>query len=419
MRKTSTTLSPAEALKCIEKQPRQTAQYGHIKSTLKPTASSSLTKVHVTTRVPVTDPDTGVVSHVQHQTVVDTKEELELHFAQAEGTPFTEAPLKGLTPNDVLDAYTDPEGTRLQLPAGTFKETHTVMDILWDAFLDRPPLIPPTISFEDCVTSLLHWDEKTSTSPSRRHLGLYKSILTAHIDSGAEFNASKPDTLSLTAKATTLLFAIHVIAVSVAEMGLYLKRWTHVTNAMIYKKAGVLELNELRVIHLFEADFNLLVGFIFGRRIVHNAVDHQRLHPCQFGKKDGECMDAAISKTLHNVIATYTKTSLRQFESDATACFDIIVMTFAMLCFFAYCCPSLLIKFWFAVLQHHSHKVKTGHGISDGSYTYSDALQYMAPARDRVAVPEAVPFQPLSCCMCRINYLTASLSVTQPSTYGI
>jgi hypothetical protein len=187
MRKSSTTLSPAEALKCIDKQLRQTAQYGHIKSTLKPTASASLTKVHVTTRVPVTDPDTAVVSHVPHVTVVDTKEELELrilarnklHFAQAEGTPFTEAPLKGLTPNDALDSFSDPDGARLRLLAGTFAETHSVMAILKDAFLDRPPLISPTISFEDFVTSLLHWDEKTSTSPSEQHLGLYKSILTA------------------------------------------------------------------------------------------------------------------------------------------------------------------------------------------------------------------------------------------------
>jgi hypothetical protein len=110
---------------------------------------------------------------------------------------------------------------------------------------------------------------------------------------------------------------------------------------MIYKKAGVLALDELRAIHLFEADFNLLIGLIFGCRTIHNAVDHQRLHPSQFGKKSGECMDAAISKTLHNVLATYTKTPLGQFESDATACFDRIVMVFAMLCFFAYGCPMI------------------------------------------------------------------------------
>jgi hypothetical protein len=143
-----------------------------------------------------------------------------------------------------------------------------------------------------------------------------------------------------------------------------------VINVMTYKKAGVLELDELRVIHLFEADLNLLIGLISGRRTVHNAVDSSRLHPSQFGKKGGECMYAAVTKVLHNTIVTVTKTPMGQFESDATACFDRIVMGFAMLCFFIYGCPSLLLDFWFGVLTHHSHKIKTSHGISRGSYSY-------------------------------------------------
>jgi hypothetical protein len=379
MRKTSSTLSPAASLKCIDKQLRQTAHYGHIKATLKPTIPSSLTKVHITTTTQLADPVTGEITEVQNVTVVDTKAELESrilarnkkHFAQAEGSPFTTTPLKDLTPAHSLETFFDSSGQPINLPNGTFQETATVLEILRDAFRARPPAIASTVLFEDFVTSFLHWDEKTSTSPSGRHLGLYKSIVTAHIDSGAEFTEAQDDALSTSSKATLILHAIHDIAVCVAERGLYLHRWIHVTNAMIYKKPGVLELDELRVIHLFEADFNLLVGLIFGRRTVHNAVDHQKLHPCQFGKKGGECMDAAISKTLHNVISTYTKTSLGQFESDATACFDRIVMSFAMLCFFAYGCPLLLINFWLGVLRHHSHKVKTSHGISAGSYAYS------------------------------------------------
>jgi hypothetical protein len=160
-----------------------------------------------------------------------------------------------------------------------------------------------------------------------------------------------------------------------------LQRWIHVTNAMIYKKPGVLELDKLCVIHLFEAAFNLLVGLIFGRQTVHNVVGHQKLHPYQFGKKGGECMDAAISKTLHNVISTYTKTSLDQFESDATTCFDRIVMSYAMLCFFAYGCPLLLINFWLGVLRHHRHKVETSHGISAGSYEYSQDSPIHGPGQ--------------------------------------
>jgi hypothetical protein len=60
-----------------------------------------------------------------------------------------------------------------------------VMEILRDSIRDRPNAIPTTISFKDFVASFLHRDEKISTSPSGRHLGLYKSILAGHIDSGS------------------------------------------------------------------------------------------------------------------------------------------------------------------------------------------------------------------------------------------
>jgi hypothetical protein len=90
--------------------------------------------------------------------------------------------------------------------------------------------------------------------------------------------------------------------------GQYLLRWIQVINIMIDKKIGVLELDELRVIHLFEADFNLLVGLIFGRSTVHNAVNNQQLHLSQYGKKGGECMDAAVSK-VENGLVLYLVTS--------------------------------------------------------------------------------------------------------------
>ena len=38
-------------------------------------------------------------------------------------------------------------------------------------------------------------------------------------------------------------------------------------------------LNEkLRVIHLFEADYNLVIGLIFGRRALYSGVENRMLH---------------------------------------------------------------------------------------------------------------------------------------------
>jgi hypothetical protein len=249
-RKTLSTLSPEASLKYISKQLKQYAHFGHIKHVLKPTTHSPLSKVHVTTTINSINPKTGATE------TTDT----------------------------------------------VFAETATVLQHLREAMEDRPPSIPATITFKAFVSSCLHWNEHTSTSPSGRHLVLYKSMLTAHCDRGGEIDDAKKD------------------------FGL-----------------PPTKMDELRVIHLFEADFNLLVGRIFGRRTVHNAVNHRRLHQSQYGKKGGECMDAAISKVLHTIIDTYSKTPMGQFESDATSCF---VMQFPMLCFFVYGCPALVLQFW-------------------------------------------------------------------------
>jgi hypothetical protein len=150
---------------------------------------------------------------------------------------------------------------------------------------------------------------------------------------------------------------------------------------MIYKKTGVIELDKLRVIHLFEADFNLLIGVYFGRRAMHHQVDRQLIHPGQFGKPGGECQDAALSKVLHNIMAHFTKTPMGQFESDATACFDREVMSFVFCCFRSHGVPIGPLRMWEQVLYNVVHRVKTAHGISAGAYAYSDTSPIHGPGQ--------------------------------------
>jgi len=44
---------------------------------------------------------------------------------------------------------------------------------------------------------------------------------------------------------------------------------------MIYKKPGNIDIEELRCIHLFEADFNLTIGVIFGRKAMQKAFTNE------------------------------------------------------------------------------------------------------------------------------------------------
>jgi hypothetical protein len=83
---------------------------------------------------------------------------------------------------------------------------------------------------------LLHWRDKTSTSPSGRHLGLYRALVMAHCNSSGEFCDSDPnDESDLTTKemAEQILELIHGFASAAARQGFYLRRWISVVNVMI------------------------------------------------------------------------------------------------------------------------------------------------------------------------------------------
>jgi hypothetical protein len=190
-RKTSSKLSPEESLKCIDCQVKQTTSFANVQYPIKPTTFKPLSNVHVTTKTMTT----GVPVEASHVEVVDTRIELEQqilarnkkHFAQAEGTPFTQAPLNLMTATNALN-YFDENGEPIGLPGGTFAETKMVLQLLKEALNDPPPNIDATLSFDDFVTSFLKWNENTLTSPSGQHLGLYIKLVTAHCDSGSEFD---------------------------------------------------------------------------------------------------------------------------------------------------------------------------------------------------------------------------------------
>jgi hypothetical protein len=104
---------------------------------------------------------------------------------------------------------------------------------------------------------------------------------------------------------------------------------------MIYKKPGCIKLEKLCIIHSFEADFNLVIGLLFGQKAMYHASEHNLIHQGQYCKKAGKCntMVMVMLKVLHNLFAWLTKTPMGgQFKFDSTAYF---VMLFILHCFIA------------------------------------------------------------------------------------
>jgi hypothetical protein len=143
------------------------------------------------------------------------------------------------------------------------------------------------------------------------------------------------------------------------------------------------------VIHLFEADLNLIIDILFGRRAMFHQVDNNKMNPAQFAKPGGECADPSISKVLHNLTAILTHTSMGQFESDATACFDQEVMKFVLTCYHSAGAPLGPLTMWEKVLHNIVHTVKTGYELSNASYSFSAEAPIHGPGQGCRAGPSS------------------------------
>jgi hypothetical protein len=138
---------------------------------------------------------------------------------------------------------------------------------------------------------------------------------------------------------------------------------------MIYKKAGVDLMKKLRVIHLFEADYNFIIGTIFGRRAMYSGVDNKTLHSSQWAQPGRQCSDVVVMRELTLATAKMTKTPLAGFENDASACYDRIVMNLVSAIFDRLGVPPGPLRLQEQTLLSVAHFLKTGFGISNDSYT--------------------------------------------------
>jgi hypothetical protein len=91
--------------------------------------------------------------------------------------------------------------------------------------------ISSIISLMDFISAIKVWNEKTSTSPSGRHLGHYKLLVKSYQDKNAA-----PALRAATGEILQIMVGIMDLA---SERGFTLDRWTKVVNVMIYKKVGV------------------------------------------------------------------------------------------------------------------------------------------------------------------------------------
>ena len=284
------------------------------------------------------------------------------HFSQAEGTPFAAPTLRDLFgqfgTNDTSQRLLDGQLDIASLPVSAATKA-----ILYQLRRTAPPnSLSAHLTADDLRAGYKVWRESTATSPSGRHLGHDKVLFCYEPDQEPDEDEAP--------RLSTRMFHIKASLINLATYsGHVLERWKTVHTLMFEKVTGWPYIEKLRVIHLLESDFNLMVGILFSRRTMQAAEAIGALGQGNAGsRKDRSAEEVHLLKHVLYGITRITQTNAASFDNDAKSCFDRIVpLLVSLICqrygMEAKAC-ELLLKVWY----HSRYHARTQHGVSESSF---------------------------------------------------
>lgn len=238
---------------------------------------------------------------------------------------------------------------------------------------------------DDFCAKLKLWSESTTTSPSGMRLGhYYKSLIARHSfssdasdeDLTPEFKARRNDLDFKQRSIRTLWLEILNFAL---ERGYSFQRWKKVVNTMLFKDPDNVRLHRTRVIHMYEADFNLFLFNLFlgikWREAMHQAEDLRLLNDGQFGSRPfRNATESVFIEELQLEISQATRKPLVLTTYDVTACYDRIIPNLGMTVSQKYGVPPAATACNASTLEQADFHVRTELGISATGYHHEPAF---------------------------------------------
>ena len=143
---------------------------------------------------------------------------------------------------------------------------------------------------------------------------------------------------------------------------------------MIHKEPGNNKIHRLRVIHLFEADFNLILS-VKWKQLLKRVLDAGFINPGQNGSCPGcESTGLPFLEELKMEISYLTRYALINMDVDASSCFDRIIPALASLINRKFGMHKNVVMVHAATLEKAKYKLKTALGVSEGWYQHSITL---------------------------------------------
>ena len=297
-----------------------------------------------TTFVTVTDEDGNKIDiTVKEQMEKAIIEENRLKYHQTEQTcPFLHSPL-------VDDLGQCAEGPRFtDVLNGTYEPPPSVDTYTKDFFEvckrnEGDPTTQIPRSVHDFKESWIKMDEKTSSR--RLHFGHFKAACKHELN----------------------LLTHYVFAEIPFRSGYSPKRWKNATNVMILKEPGIYDIDRLRTIVLYEADFNHNNKYL-GRSMMQFTTRNKMLAKEQYSVPGRKSIDHVLNRRLLFDIARYQKTSLAMTACDLKSCYDRIAHTPAIMACMGYGISGAPLQSMFSTIQKTQFVTRTVFGDSKETF---------------------------------------------------
>jgi hypothetical protein len=304
------------------------------------------------------------------------------HFGQADGTLFTRPEITKLFHYEGTSSYVN------MLLKGDYNveninNLNKTEKTLLSKLSNRKNLqyMDNEITLHEFKSSFAKWNEKTTTSPSGRHLGHYKCMLRPdNCDDlyGDHYQDPKDK-----------IFQVYYdILNSAIKLGISLERWQQSTTTMIEKIPGCPKINKLRVIHLYEADYNIILKIIWARKLVWHAHDNDKLNDGQAGSRPGRnAIDVIIQKEMKYLFSRLTKTNLATMDNDAKSCYDRIICNLAMIISQYFGVTPNTASIQAQTLKKMKYRLRTALGDSSQTYQHSNETPIHGTGQGSCASP--------------------------------
>jgi hypothetical protein len=157
---------------------------------------------------------------------------------------------------------------------------------------------------------------------------------------------------------------------------------------MLEKEQGNSRCQRLRILALFESDFNQAKRLVIGRKLMHHLEDFEMLSSMQDGSRPGrQCISAVIKKVLSQDYMWLTQKTAAFIENDAIGCYDRLVNNLILILLKKLGLPPAVSACMGELWDKVVHLIKAVYGISDILYGSTGEVPLYGPGQGSTCGP--------------------------------